>query len=392
MKVPGTVCAADAISSAGDTTEALNEVLEGLSSGIGTNPDVATVFFTPHHSENAQEIGEQFRRRLGADVLVGCSASGVLGAGKEIEAGPGLTAWAARVPGAKVGSFHLFFDQTDEGGFVRGWRNVGRRASAVLLVDGYTFPTEPFLASLRSSGQVPRIVGGVASGASRSGDNRLIIDDRVVNQGVAGFFLDGPAALEPMVSQGCRPVGEPFKITKSERNVIYELSGAPAYEGLDAVLGGLEDEDQARFRQAPQVGLKIVDSTGEMGPGGYLIRGVVAVDRDSGAVAVGDHVKEGITIQFHARDSVTAHEDLSNQLGLASGIHPEAAGALLFTCNGRGRGMFQCSGHDTELVRTYFPNMAVAGMFAAGEIGNVCGLPYMHGFTASMGLLVQREG
>jgi small ligand-binding sensory domain FIST len=154
----------------------------------------------------------------------------------------------------------------------------------------------------------------------------------------------------------------------------------------------LEEEDSKRFRQAPQVGLRKVTSTGDLGAGGFVIRGVVGVDKQTGAVAVSDQVSEGMELQFHARDHNTAHQDLSDTLGLASSLYPASAGALLFTCTGRGQGLFGRTNHDAGLASTFFPETAVAGMFAAGEIGSVCGMPYIHGFSVSMGLLVEREG
>jgi len=60
------------------------------------------------------------------------------------------------------------------------------------------------------------------------------------------------------------------------------------------------------------------------------------------------------------------------------------AGALLFACNGRGRGMFGREGHDVESVERGLGGVPAAGFFAAGEIGPVGGGYFLHSFTATV--------
>ncbi len=391
MRVSGRFSAAVALSTEGDSDAAIDQAAIELLDQIGNQPDLVVTFFTGHHSEAAERISERIREALSPDHLVGASAAGVIGAGREVETGPGLVLWGARLPGARIQAFHLEFESAEGGGMVHGWPDADDSASAVLMVDPFSFPLDPFLSSLREIAPMPRIVGGVASSGNRPGSNRLLVDDRVVAGGAVGFVLDGAAALEPLVSQGCRPVGRAFTITRSERNVIYELDEAPAFDGLSRVVADLTDDDSQAFRNAPQVGLEAVASSGDLGQDGYLIRGVVGIDQESGAVAISDSAPVGMRVRFHARDGASAHEDLGNTLGLASGLFPEAAGGLLFTCTGRGLSLFGEPDHDSQLAGTYFPELPIAGMFAAGEIGSVCGLPYIHGFTASFGLLVERE-
>jgi small ligand-binding sensory domain FIST len=67
-----------------------------------------------------------------------------------------------------------------------------------------------------------------------------------------------------------------------------------------------------------------------------------------------------------------------------------AAGALLFTCNGRGSRMFASPDHDARLVSDAVGG-AVAGFFCAGELGPVGGRNFVHGFTASLAIFVDDE-
>ncbi len=374
-----------------DTTIAIREIIEGVLDRLGGNPDIALVFFTHDHSANAEEICQEIQHGLGPETLIGGSGSGVIAGPVEIEYGPGIAVWAARIPGARAQAFQLNYEHEGEGGMVRGWPDVGEEASVVLLADPYSFPLSLFLTSLREHGNMPSIVGAVLSGGQESQQNRIIINDRVCSSGVAGLVMDTGAAFEPLVAQGCRPIGPSFVVTRSEDNVVLELDNQPAYQGLSDMLADMDEAEARFFRQAPQVGLGKVRSLGEIGSNEYVIRGVVGIDAHSGAVAVSDQVKDGMSLRFHARDKETAHHQMADTLGLASGLYPHAAGALMFCCTGRGEGLFGKSSHDAGMTSVYFPEMAVAGMFAAGEIGSVCGLPYIHGFSISMGLLVDKE-
>ena len=68
----------------------------------------------------------------------------------------------------------------------------------------------------------------------------------------------------------------------------------------------------------------------------------------------------------------------------ASGALDPVEGALLFSCNGRGRAMFGDAAHDGRLVAAGLGARSVAGFMSAGEIGPVGGRNHLHGFSASM--------
>ena len=120
--------------------------------------------------------------------------------------------------------------------------------------------------------------------------------------------------------------------------------------------------------------------------GDFLVRGLLGADPSEGSVAVGTPVVAGQVVRLHARDAGSADRDLREALSL----HVEAlggdapAGALVFTCNGRGRGLFGVADHDAEVVEEAFAGAPAAGFFAAGEIGPVGGAPFLHGFTATV--------
>jgi small ligand-binding sensory domain FIST len=120
--------------------------------------------------------------------------------------------------------------------------------------------------------------------------------------------------------------------------------------------------------------------------GDFLVRGLVGADPETGQVAVAADVRPGQVVRLHARDAASADRDLREALGIRmralGGRTP--AGALVFSCNGRGRGLFGCPDHDAEAVAEELAGAPAAGFFAAGEIGPVGGESFLHGFTATV--------
>src|SRR5436309_59346 len=153
---------------------------------------------------------------------------------------------------------------------------------------------------------VTPVRGARASAARQAGGDRLVIDDRVVNHGAVGAFLGPEVEVTTVVSQGCRPVGHPFVVTRAEENIVYELAGRSAVERLQEVAAALSDEDRELLADMVQIGRVIDESKVDFGPGDFLVRPVVGADPNSGALRVGDVVSVGSTAQFQIRDADSA--------------------------------------------------------------------------------------
>jgi small ligand-binding sensory domain FIST len=193
-------------------------------------------------------------------------------------------------------------------------------------------------------------------------------------------FVDG-VAIQSVVSQGCRPIGHPFTVTRADRNLVVELGGQPALQRLQELAAGVTEDDRALLRQGLHVGLVVDEHKSDFERGDFLVRNVLGADPDAGSIAVGDHVDVGRTLQFQVRDRDAADEDLRALLASR-----EAAGALLFTCNGRGQHLFGAPDHDSGVLDQLLGPLPVAGAFCAGELGPVGGRNFLHGFTASLAL------
>ena len=126
---------------------------------------------------------------------------------------------------------------------------------------------------------------------------------------------------------------------------------------------------------------------GEFQRGDFLVRNVLGLERNSGALVITERVRVGQTVQFHVRDAATADEDLHALLRLDLSAHEKKpAGALLFSCNGRGTRLFAEPNHDAGVLRAEAGDIPLAGFFAQGELGPVGGQNFIHGFTASVAL------
>ncbi len=351
-------------------------------------PVFACVFVRAASPDDVESALSAASRTLGAPHSIGCSSShGVIGGGHGIEDVSAVSVFVASGPGISVRSFHLEVIPTPESIAVVGMPEVHADDQvAVLLADAYSFPVEGFVeeSTLTLSG-LP-VAGGLAVGGQGSGSTRLLIDDRVVDRGAVGLVLGGTASIDAVVSQGCRPVGNPMTVTRCEGNVVLELAGRPALQRLEDLLRSLSPEDQAAAGSGLQIGLARDEYADEHQQGDFLIRNLVRVDVDRGALVVADDVEVGQTVSFQLRDPAAASADLRRALGKwgSTTRTGRAAGALLFSCNGRGEDFFRTSDHDALAVRDELGGAEVAGYFAAGEIGPVAGRNHLHGFSASL--------
>ena len=368
---------AAAIQAAGAAADALQ----------GAAPDVALVFASGAHLFAPEVTLECVHHVMAPRALVGCGAGGVLGDGRELESGTAVAVWAANFdPAAEIRAFHTTASvDEDHLSELDGLPEIDGAQGAIMLADPYTFPTDAALAALaRRSPTVP-VVGGIASARTAEGAGTLFFGEEVHDDGAVGLSLHGIEML-PCVSQGAAPLGREVTVTAAEGNVIHELAGRPALETLERIIAELPARERALAAAGLLIGIVIDSGKPEYQQGDFLVRGLLAADPDSGRLAVGAEVREGQVLRLHARDAQSADEDLRRALRL----HTEAmagsspAGALVFSCNGRGQAMFGGDDHDARTVQRELGGAPTAGFFAAGEIGPVGGRSFLHGFTATL--------
>jgi small ligand-binding sensory domain FIST len=341
--------------------------------------DLACLFLSADTVRAAEDAVAAVREELDPRHLVGCVAEGIVGGESEVESGTAAAVWAASLPGADVDSFQLSTIQTGDETAVAGFPPTAGADVVMLLVDPYSFPAEPFLEQLNGERPGLPLVGGLATG------RRLILGDEVLAEGAVGAVVSG-APVRTLVSQGCAPIGREAVVTAAEGNLVYELAGERALDRLREEIMALDERERALAAGGLLVGLVIDENKPEYERGDYLMRPLLGADEESGAIAVGAPVRVGQTVRFQVRDADSADEDLRQTLAPLVGARP--AGALLFTCNGRGTNMFPVPGHDAQLVTKALGGPALAGFFCGGEIGPVGGRAFLHGFTATLAVFL----
>jgi small ligand-binding sensory domain FIST len=382
---------ASALSLHPDAATATGEVAGQVLEHLGSRPDLAVLFCTPHHVEAVADIARAVRALVDPHLLLGATAAAVVGGAREIEEEPAISLWAARLA-APPRPVRATTTRTSSGVVVGGLSAASFRPGEVLvlLADPFSLAVDDVVDLLgRLDPPVP-VAGGAASAARGPGGNRLVIDDEVVDDGGVGAILPAEVASMLVVSQGCRPVGEPMIVTQADRNVLVELAGKPALDRLEEVVLAAGPDERTQLARGLHIGVAVDEHRATFGPGDFLVRNLIGADSDARALAIGDHVEVGTTVQFQVRDAQAADDDLRALLTTAAAGGPAEA-ALLFTCNGRGMHLFGEPDHDAAAVDAVVRSGAIAGMFCAGEFGPVGGRSFVHGFTASIVLFHDGE-
>ena len=388
---------ASALSTNPNSLAAVDEVVALAREQLSAKPTLAILFVSANHIDAADQIAPRLCEQLGTECVIGCSGESIVGVGTEVEMASAISLWVASLPDTTVIPTRLEFVRATEGGTIVGWPDElldswPEGAALLALGDPFTFPPELLLERINEDQPGIPVIGGMASAATQPGGNCLFFGSKVYRDGAVAVLVHGQVRIRSVVSQGCRPIGEHFVITKAERNVIQQLGGVPAYQRLVEVYATLATHEQELLRRGLHVGRVVSEYQDTFEQGDFLVRNVMGVDQDSGSIVIGDYVRPGQTVQFHVRDAETADGELKQ---LLSAIQRDSASgpraALLFTCNGRGTRLFPGPNHDAEAVGEALGSVPLTGFFAAGEMGPIGGQNYLHGFTASIALFESPE-
>jgi small ligand-binding sensory domain FIST len=385
---------ASAISTRAETSDALREVITAATDQLQVQPNFGFVFFSHHHAPSAQQVASELGPLLSTpENLLGCTGEVIAGRGRECEEEPAISLWLASLPDSRITTMHLEFQRTPEGNAIGGWPDELSGAwpdgsFLFALGEPYSFPADVMLEQLNEDRPGTPVIGGMASGGHAPGRNRLIRGNEVFHEGAVVAHVSGGVRLRTVVSQGCRPIGKPFVVTKSERNVVYQLGGRPALDQLKEIFQTLPTREQLLVNRGLHLGRVVSEYRDHFEQGDFLVRNVIGGDSNTGAIAVGDYIRPGQTVQFHVRDAESADAELRQLLAAVRDAPTSGPrGALLFTCNGRGTRLFPQPHHDAGAIEQVLGGIPLAGFFAQGEMGPIGGKNFLHGFTASLAVL-----
>jgi small ligand-binding sensory domain FIST len=387
-----------------DTRTAATEIAHELAESIGSTCDLALMLGSYHHRAAFADAAATIRQTIGPRVLLGTTAESVLGAsaaplgvqdaasmplGRELEGLAGMTVLALKLPGVKLHPFsHVHTSpesKLDDPESVRRMIGFNDDLRAVLLLaDPFSTPSPKLLDAIATCapGRSVPIFGGLASGASQPGQNVMVINEHTRPFGAVGVSISGRVRIDHVVSQGCRSIGKPLIVTKCNNNVIIELGGRKPMQALQELAEGLSNDERELLSKGIFIGLVINEYKPRFGRGDFLIRNIMGMDKKTGAIAVGDMLRVGQTIQFHVRDEGTADEDLQLLLD-AQVMDEKPLAAMVFTCNGRGTKLFSQPNHDVQAIQERLGPIPLAGFFCAGEIGPIGERSFLHGHTVS---------
>ena len=352
-------------------------------------PDLVIAFVSGYQPDDFDDALKRIGELTNARTVLGVTCQSLVAGKQELESTMGISLWAAHCPDAEFTPMFLELLSKDGNPEFSGLPQGGWKEDSVLIMlsEAYSFPADGLLDFLNSHHPGVRVFGGVSDSGLNPSDARLMLNGEIYDHGAVAVRISG-VTVSTVVSQGCRPIGSTFIVTDSERNIIGTLGGQPSLDVIKQIYATLPTQDQARVEQGLHLGIAMTELKNEFQYGDFLIRNVTGIDEESSSITVGDYIRKGRTVQFHIRDQVSASIELKSML--EKEIKKESpcspAGALIFTCNGRGSNLFEQPHHDAALLGEIVGDVATAGFFAAGEFGFVGGSNFLHGFTASIAL------
>ncbi|MEB3306813.1 MAG: FIST N-terminal domain-containing protein [Cyanobacteriota bacterium] len=398
------------------STPSLEAAVEGITTQLRgcETADLALVFCSASYASDLPRLLPLLRKGLRAQHWLGCLGGGVIGAGAdgtphELEKGPGLSVTLLRLPGARLQPFSI--DPTelpDLDGPSEPWRQLvaGRSpagqpeefngsCSMLLLLDPACPGINDLINGLDYAFPTATKLGGIA--CQHSSPHGSLLYDEEVRGGAVGCLIDGAWSLEAVVAQGCRPIGPVLEVEQAQRNVVLQVS-APGHRpnspvaALQSILTQLSPQERDLVKHSLFLGVAREDFSLAGHPDGapatFLVRNLIGVDPRNGAVAVAERMRVGQQVQFHLRDGSTSRQELQSVLEALARRHPAPLGGFLFTCLGRGQGLYGEADGDAGPCHAIFPDLPLSGAFCNGEIGPIGTTTHLHGYAASFGFLV----
>lgn len=381
------------------TAEAFAEAAQALEAQLGGSaPDLLLAFTSSEHAGDYERIAALAQRRFPAALAAGCTAAGVIGDAHEVEEGPALSLTAAVLPGVALSAFHLEMTSLPPAaGSAGAWHAIvgaapEARPKLLLLADPFSMDPRELVAGLDVAYPGAPKFGGLASGGRHAGENRLLLGRDVHRSGALGIAFSGDLEVETVIAQGCRPIGVPMIVTRCRGGLVQELDGRPPMKVLGELYQSLDERDRELLRHSLFLGIEMRAERVEYEPGELLVRNILGGDEGTGALAVGAELQPMMVTQFVLRDARTAEEDLRRMLGKHRPSASPPAGALLFSCVGRGAGLFGRPDHDTGLFEERLGPAPLGGFFCNGEIGPVGDTTFLHGYTSAFAIFRPAAG
>jgi len=350
-----------------DWQSALAECLDQLND-LPAEASLGFIYLTDSYASHVGDILRLLRDKLPVSHWVGTIGMAICCTRTEYYEQPAIALLITDIPANK---YHLFKSAADLSSLSPG---TGVRVAVV-----HGDPRNGQLANLIH--KFPDAIGNgyLVGGLTSSNSYHYQIVDEPVEGNLSGVILEDSVTLVTGLTQGCSPLGPSHELTEADSNIAITIDKRPALDVMKEDIGEVLSRDLSRIGGYIFAGFPVADSD----TGDYLVRNLMGIDPNSGAIAIGEYLKPGTPIMFCKRDGKTAIEDLERMVNkLKSRAGSNIKGGLYFSCLGRGQHMFGQPHREMELIADIIGNVPLVGFYANGEIaGN-----RLYGYTGVLTL------
>lgn len=360
--------------------DTLRAAAESCREEIGGRPSIVFAFVSADWRNQLDDFIEIVQVYGHAVEIVGCSADGFIGSGEEDENVSGCSLLFLKLPDSNLSILEI--EPHEMEGF-RQPRESVEDASWIALCNPFLAHAENWMTRWNTVFNHAPTFGGLASGGSDPSEVFLFHNLKIENLSCVAVQFDGGIKIGGVVSQGCRPIGDPYTITEVDENVVVSIASRKAFEVLEEAFESLATEEKKSAQGNIFAGLAVSEYVDDFKRGDFLVRNILRGDPIAGVLALGAFPRPGQTVQFQIRDKDAADEDLRELCREAQAENGTPFAGLLFSCTGRGSRMFGVPNHDAGVIQDTFGKIPLNGFFCNGEIGPIGGKNFLHGYTAS---------
>ena len=304
--------------------------------------------------------------------LVGCTTSGEISAAGVFDDSIQITAiqWEKtiqRVAQTKISGMQNSFEAAAS---LAKQLKVDTLRIVLVISDGLNVNGSELLKGFQSVlGNIP-IVGGLAGDGGAFVKTLQLYNETISDNQVIAIGLYGNALITSSGALGgWKPYGPPRKVTKSEKNVVYEMDDKPALPLYKMYIG------EVFSRGLPGTGLKFPLAVIEEGKRDVeKIRTLLAIDSKANSLTFAGNIEVGETVRLCQTNHDRLVEGAGNAAhlvmeGLSDSKTNQAGLALLVSCVGRKGVMAENVGDEVKLVQQILGSQtSVTGFYSYGEL------------------------
>lgn len=371
---------------------------DALLEKLGTpRADAIIVFATWHHQPRFEAGLALLRERTGAQVVVGGGTYGVVSSEVEIEQTHALAAVAVRSDSIEfVAQFLNLEEGSAQAAFkiARRWVDDDAPTRAgVLIADPRGFDADAFVHEFEQACGTRTLVGGLVSGSPTDMDPLEICGTRAAPNHIAALLVRGSVRCETIVTTCCEPIGPALSVAEVDNHQILKLGKQTPLEVLQQIVQSVPGAAEAAKAGNIFGGYMIDTKKTEPGRGDYLVRNLISLDQNTGAVGLVQKPYVGQPFSFQRRAANVAIEDFADRLDRVR----ESLGGrlplfgLYFDCMGRGKSLYQSPSMDVSIIRKHLGVFPLTGFHGNGEIGPGGGRTLLYNYAGVLALFIEES-